>query len=725
MASAHAQSKIDSLNQLIAKATSDTQKINLSVEKIRAYDDIDLDSAIIIGNETINNAKAIHYQKGEVNARINIAFSYCYKGDYIIAKENLDISKKMLLGINDSIALTKMYNNYGNLYAMQGWDDTALVFYKKALALAVKRKDNVAISTECTNIGISYQNISNFPQAISYYQQGLKASAQVNDLESEAYNYLNMANTFRDIGDNARAEAAFLNAINLARKLHLKLVECYSYSNLSALYGGEQKYKQEYDLGMKAVVLAKEIGDLGIEASSLSRMASALDKQNKLEDAEILAREAMNIADSSNQPLNKYQTYAQMGEILSEKNEYRQAIPYFEKAFHSLSSSDLYDPQVASSYQSLSECYEKTGNYNKALTAYKKSAQISDSLRSKDNVRKATELSLNYEFAKKQQVMKDEQEKKDAVATTRQMALIVGLILTLLLAAVAFNGYRHKQKANKLLQLQNERIEDTLSELKSTQAQLIQSEKMASLGQLTAGIAHEIQNPLNFVNNFSELNTELIAELEEEVEKGHMEEVTSIAKNIKENEQRINHHGKRADSIVKGMLQHSRISDGKKELTDVNALVDEYMKLSYHGISAKDRSFAAAITAAFDKRVGKVNINKQDIGRVLLNIFNNAFYTVNEKKKKAGEQYEPTITVDTARENKHIRICIKDNGSGIPQSIINKIFQPFFTTKPTGQGTGLGLSLSYDIIKAHEGTIKVESKEGEGSEFIIELPVNS
>jgi signal transduction histidine kinase/streptogramin lyase len=275
------------------------------------------------------------------------------------------------------------------------------------------------------------------------------------------------------------------------------------------------------------------------------------------------------------------------------------------------------------------------------------------------------------------------------------------------------------------IEAQRDNLEETLSELKAAQAQLIQSEKMASLGQLTAGIAHEIQNPLNFVNNFSEINTELIVELKEEIEKGDLEEVKAIANDIEENEQKIIHHGKRAGSIVKGMLEHSRASTGKKEMTDINALVDECVRLSYHGLRAKDKEFNAGIKTDFDESIGKINVVPQDISRVLLNLFNNALYAVDEKKRQLNGMYEPAVSVCTKKLDGKVEIQVKDNGNGIPQNIISKIFQPFFTTKPTGQGTGLGLSLSYDIIKAHSAEIKVESKEGEGTAFMITLPKNN
>ena len=267
-------------------------------------------------------------------------------------------------------------------------------------------------------------------------------------------------------------------------------------------------------------------------------------------------------------------------------------------------------------------------------------------------------------------------------------------------------------------------LNQSLENLKAAQAQLIQSEKMAGLGELTAGIAHEIQNPLNFVNNFSDVNKELLVEMKEEISKGNLDDANDIANDVIANEEKINHHGKRAEAIVKGMLQHSRQTSGTKEPTDINKLADEYLRLSYHGLRAKDKSFNADFKTDFDE-IGMINTVSQDIGRVLLNLYNNAFYAVNEKKKHQPENYEPTVLVSTKKINNKIEIIVKDNGIGIPQKVVDKIFQPFFTTKPTGQGTGLGLSLSYDIVKAHGGKIKVESMEREGVAFIVELPIEN
>jgi signal transduction histidine kinase len=296
------------------------------------------------------------------------------------------------------------------------------------------------------------------------------------------------------------------------------------------------------------------------------------------------------------------------------------------------------------------------------------------------------------------------------------------------------------QEKKALLENQNIRLEKDVTErtaelnkslqnLKSTQAQLIQSEKMASLGELTAGIAHEIQNPLNFVNNFSEVSEELVDEIEEERAKNQETRdeglVSEILIDIKNNLSKINHHGKRADAIVKGMLEHSRTNKGEKNPTDINALIDEFVRLSYHGLRAKNKNFNADYKLDLDPNLPKANVISPDIGRVILNLVNNAFFAVNEKAKTAAEGYNPEIRIQSKPTENGIQLTIEDNGDGIPKDMLDKIFQPFFTTKPTGEGTGLGLSLSYDIIKAHDGNLNVESEEGKGTRFTINLPVNS
>ena len=380
----------------------------------------------------------------------------------------------------------------------------------------------------------------------------------------------------------------------------------------------------------------------------------------------------------------------------------------------------------------LTDVYESRNKPDSVVKYMKIMLAAKDSVFNQSKVKEFEKFVFDEE-KRKQDIQKEQEKYRNRI---RMYVLSAGVIILLFTALLLWRNSRQKQKAK-------EKIENAYDELRSAQALLVQREKMASLGELTAGIAHEIQNPLNFVNNFSDVNSELVDELQQEVDKGNLKEIKAIAKDIKDNEQKINHHGKRADAIVKGMLQHSRSSSGLKEPTDINALADEYLRLAYHGLRGKDKSFNATMNTNFDESIGKINIVPQDIGRVILNLINNAFYAVDDKKKSMlpspkGEEgsasfdYEPVVTVTTKRLGPplpgrgvggEVLISVRDNGNGVPQKVLDKIFQPFFTTKPTGQGTGLGLSLSYDIVKAHGGEIKVESNEGEGSNFIIHLPV--
>jgi len=372
-------------------------------------------------------------------------------------------------------------------------------------------------------------------------------------------------------------------------------------------------------------------------------------------------------------------------------------------------------------HEALAEAYVAKGNmaqaYNAMATAFTlKTTVVQDEKDAR---------TLSFEMEKK--IQENETainllNAKDEGNRTIRLYLF-GIIASLGVLALALAiFYRNKKKTGEVLASKNLKLEQTLDQLKATQKQLIQSEKMASLGELTAGIAHEIQNPLNFVNNFSEINAELSEEMLEAADQGKIDEVKAIALDIKTNQQKISEHGKRADSIVKSMLQHSRSSSGVKEPTDLNKLADEYLRLAYHGFRAKDKSFNTNITTDLDPAVPAIPVMAQDIGRVMLNLFNNALYAVNEQKKIKGDGYQPEVSLSTEYKQGQVFIRVSDNGSGIPDNIREKIFQPFFTTKPTGQGTGLGLSLSYDIVKAHGGHMKVESVEGEGSSFTISLP---
>ena len=372
--------------------------------------------------------------------------------------------------------------------------------------------------------------------------------------------------------------------------------------------------------------------------------------------------------------------------------------------------------EILRDYRLIAELSTKINNGTKAAETYAIFLAKQDSLLADQAKYRSISFEAEQQMNEKELSIANLESQNKIASLYRNFLIGIAVLLFLFVLGI-YQRFRFKKKDNLVL-------EKTLDDLKSTQSQLIQSEKMASLGELTAGIAHEIQNPLNFVNNFSEVSTELVDEMNEEILKGNLEDAQQIGADLKENLSKINHHGKRAGDIVRGMLQHSRSSSGAKEPTDINALADEYLRLAYHGLRAKDKEFNASLHTDFDESIGKINIIPQDIGRVILNLITNAFYVVDEKKKSGIENYEPNVSVSTKKIADNILISVKDNGNGIPQKVLDKIFQPFFTTKPTGQGTGLGLSLSYDIVKAHGGELKVETKEGVETEFIIILSSN-
>jgi signal transduction histidine kinase len=374
----------------------------------------------------------------------------------------------------------------------------------------------------------------------------------------------------------------------------------------------------------------------------------------------------------------------------------------------------------------LAVIYESQKESDSALKYFKVMQDASDSIFSKAKFEKFLQLIADNERKQKEEEDAKERYKSKVILYSS----LAGGAVFILLSGILYRGRRLQQKAFSIIrkqkqetEIQKTKVEQAYQDLKATQNQLVHAEKMASLGELTAGIAHEIQNPLNFVNNFSEVNTELIGEMKDQIKQGNWEEVKSIADGIEENEKKIMHHGQRADGIVKSMLQHSRSSSGLKEPIDINAMADEYLRLAYHGFRAKEKDFNTQMETDFDPNLGKISLIPQDIGRVLLNAYNNAFYALHEKKMLNGGKFSPLITVSTKKKDNFLEVTIKDNGPGIPESIKEKIFQPFFTTKPAGQGTGLGLSLSYDIVTAHGGRVDMESNAGEGSTLRFRIPM--
>jgi two-component system, NtrC family, sensor kinase len=587
-----------------------------------------------------------------------------------LSQKLLDAAKQN----NEIFSESAAYSAAGQAYRLTGNYVKALELHRKAVALAEQSGNNILIGFALNQMGHIYKDRLENEKALTLYRNAFQnfESAGRNDIW---YACMNMGTVYYNIGN-------YDSALYFSNEALKKIDNSPGVGNQSAVY---------------------------------STIASIYSQKNEPDSVHKYFTLGLNLANNTQSPRYLNIIYVAIAEHFNRIKQYDSSAYYFKKAVDIVSGTEM-NNLVLKPAKKLTEYYQNI-NADSTVKYWKVYAAANDSVNS---IRTNQQIQmLTFE---------EEQRKRDIEVAQvayqnkiRTGLLLGGLAVFSLIAIILYRNNRQKQKANS-------KLEKTLTELKSTQSQLIQSEKMASLGELTAGIAHEIQNPLNFVNNFSEVNKELIDEMQQEMDKGNYTDAKEISNDIKANEQKINHHGKRADAIVKGMLQHSRSSSGVKEPTNINALADEYLRLAYHGLRAKDKSFNATLKTEYDETIGNINIIPQDIGRVILNLITNAFYATSEKLKAESvkptlNKYEPTVSVSTKKNGNKILISVKDNGNGIPPKVLDKIFQPFFTTKPTGQGTGLGLSLSYDIIKAHGGELKAETKAGEFAEFVITLPV--
>jgi two-component system, NtrC family, sensor kinase len=597
--------------------------------------------------------------------------------------------------------------------------------------------------------------------SIQYTYEGMHIANKLNRPDLAAAGDIMLASFY---GIENRADSAVsvcLDGLKTAERLRLDKLLPSLYSQLGDSYRLLQNYEQAVYYDNKFLDIANSEKNDRMILSALLLLVSLYQEHEQWDKVKVLVDRALPFARAQKNRYSLGRLYWAMGRQYHNANNFQEAVNNYHAAFEVWKNMKDYH-NMDYSLVLLSEAFNNMNNKDSAGWYAYAALDTAKKFKLKKETRDAYGVLFFYHFRYKyyqkaleerlildsidyaaedehaeqttlRAEMKYDQEKKELLAAIEQKNKVAAeqrarnlqygvIIAFVLLACFLFYNNRQKQRAKI-------KIEKAYSELKTTQAQLIQNEKMASLGELTAGIAHEIQNPLNFVNNFSEVNIELADELKTGLNHSALpieekNNLLDIVDDITKNQEKINHHGKRADAIVKGMLQHSRISSGFEEPTDINALADEYLRLSYHGLRAKDKSFNATMKTDFDTSIGNINIIPQDIGRVFLNLYNNAFYTISEKKKLAEADYEPTVSVSTKKTENKMTISVKDNGNGIPQKVVDKIFQPFFTTKPTGQGTGLGLSLSYDIVKAHGGEIKVETKEREGTEFVVRLPLD-
>jgi len=629
--------------------------------------------------------------------------------------------------MDDTVRINKLLDLSHAYYISN--PDSNIIISLQIFELAGKYKLLGKQARALNNMATGYATLGDYAKSIQMFFKALRIHEQLNDVPNIAIVYNNLGDTYIRQGDYKKALSYLLpghkrwsdylkthqladhREAELMAIFNLNIGECYLYTNKidSANYYLQLCYQDSKERKFTDLInnLERDFGEIeltrGQTDAALKYLRDAAKHSIINDDSQMLSESYLSTAKLYHQ--NKQQDSA----------EY-----YAQKAFD-VALAGKFEQDVLNAGKVLHTYYDEDGNLALAYKYYKLATAAKDSIYSQERVKQL--LSMDFEEKQHQQEIAAAQEQyRDKV---RIYALVAGLIVLLLLLVIFWRNGNQRKAANRLLQKQKEEIQNTLGELKNTQDQLVQSAKMASLGELTAGIAHEIQNPLNFVNNFSEVSIELLAELKDEEKKDNRKEVIAIAGDLTKNLEKIRHHGKRADAIVKGMLQHSQSGIGKKEPTDINTLADECMRLAYHGLRAKDKSFSAELVTHLDSGLPKVNVIPQDMVRVMLNLFNNAFYAVNQKLRTGKEGYKPEVSVTTYAENGSVIINVKDNGAGIPDAIKEKIMQPFFTTKPTGEGTGLGLSLTYDmVVKGHGGSIQVNSKEGEGSEFIIQLPVS-
>jgi signal transduction histidine kinase len=620
------------------------------------------------------------------SSKVNIALSLSYN----YASLNLDSAIKYA---NEAVELANSLNNkklavrakFALAQALAERDIPAsMKIYYEILELGLTSDDKPLIASCYTQIGLLYLYTGSDEKYIYYLQ---KAKSIYNALGN--FSAVNAANS--EIGGiysttNRDSARYYLNLAAANSSASNSAFYQYYWGNTESI-DNPQKARSHF---LKSLEISEKTNDLRGYSLASRWYCIFLQNQNQIDSAIVVAKAGLNAADK-------------LGFLRG----------------------------IVNNSEQLHKIYNGLGQTDSAYKYLSINVKAQNDLLGQDKIDQIQQATI----AEQQRAQKLELEKEQLQSQIRLVGTGGVAFILMIFMMFFYRNQRKTRKSNELLLRQSEEINKKNSELqasyenlKSTQSQLIQSEKMASLGELTAGIAHEIQNPLNFVNNFSEVSNELIDEMTSELDKGDVGEAKLIAADIKQNLEKINHHGKRADAIVKGMLQHSRFSSGVKEPTDINALCDEYLRLSYHGLRAKDKSFNATIKTDFDKSIGNINIIPQDIGRVILNLLTNAFYAVNEKQKQNIPGYEPTVTIKTAQNplsgGRGAEIRVSDNGNGIPQKVLEKIFQPFFTTKPTGQGTGLGLSLAFDIVtKGHGGELKVETKEGEGTTFTIQMPI--
>jgi two-component system NtrC family sensor kinase len=682
-----------------------------------------------VAYEAVADAKKLNYLTGEGNALVNLAAVKSQKGEQAAGDSILKQAGILAAKTKDQELLVRVLLGTGDIKRLNGDNKLALDYYLKAEAAAHKLNVTRLLSLSQDRLSDFYANtLNNYLTALDWSYKSIKTSEEANCEDCLVRSWTGIASLYTSLGDQKNSLSYFNKALQLNEKLGDDFTKSILLNNIGEVYRAKNQYPEAIKAYLGALALTKKPVDILINESDL---ADVYEKQGNLPLAFKYAFSALHSSEKLKDDEDKTWIDVILGRAYLKMSKRDSAIYYSTEGFNAAKRTGSIENMRNNSYILKAAYGEKKDftNAYKFLTLYDSypNVQSSDSIKYLSDQTK-----LNYDIQKKQSQIASLKQEKQLQNYFNISVLVVFLMIAVTVYILVRNN-RRQQKANHLLSTQKQIIENerdktnmALADLRLAQSQLIHAEKMASLGELTAGIAHEIQNPLNFVNNFSDISKELLKEMKNELDTGNFEEAKEIAGFVIQNMDKIYNHGRRADVIVKGMLLHSQRGSGEAQFTNINTLTGEFIKLSYHNIRSKSKSFTAELITDFDKDVPKIEVVQQDIGRALLNLFNNAFYYMEQKQKTAGPDYKPTLTVHTSVKDHCVEIKVRDNGNGIPEHLINKVMQPFFTTKPTGEGTGLGLSLSYDIIvKAHNGAMTVDSKESEYTEFIVSLPMQA
>ncbi len=696
--------RADSLLNDIKNLDDDSLKVSQYLDLGLEFLGSDIKKAIYYLDEAISLGQKINYKTGLAKAYNAKGRAYAQQGNFQEAIINFQEGLDEFREINDKTGEANILSNLGSIYFMMGNSTKALELHFESLKISEQLDNKLRIGTSLNNIGTVYQkNRSTINEALTFFKKSLEVFQGINLKQG-------MATASMNIGEIYFLESKYDSAIYF-HQLALELV----------------------DGTIDAAFPLTQLGEIN---ASLGNFQKAFG----------FHRRALEVSEKLDAKFELTQSLIGLAKTQRKQKDFGAAIITLERAKLLATDIDAKN-ELMDVYLNLAEVQALTGDYKAAYENEINVKTVKEEIAKNSTEQMIQQLQFEFELDKKEaeiELLQKDTELKNAAVFNQRIIIIAslgGLLMFVVISISLFRTNLNKQKANRLLQVQKEEIhaqrenvESAYDQLKSAQNLLIQSEKMASLGELTAGIAHEIKNPLNFVNNFSDICSELIDEMKEELVEGNQKAAIEIADDIKQNLGKISQHGKRADSIVQGMLEHSKRGSGQKQETDINALADEFLRMTYQSFLAKNKDSKAelipiAIKTNLDPLLPLVSVIPQDIGKVLLNLYSNAFYVVNDRAKSTlqpadGEEiYHPSVLVSTKKEGNKVLITVKDNGLGIPHSIKEKIFQPFFTTKPTGQGTGLGLSLSYDIVKSHGGELIMATKENVGTEFTIILPI--